>query len=83
LTGAVVLTSVALVIGIPLGVWVSKTISDQLGNDMGWGPGLLEMAPATWLLAVVPIVLGAVLATALVPAALAGRIRVNEALRIE
>ena len=83
LTGALALTAIALLAGIPLGLWVSATISSQMGNELGWGPRLLEMPPVTWVLAVVPITLAAVLATAAIPASLAARLRVNEALRTE
>lgn len=83
LSGAALLTVVALVVGIPIGVWVSSAISDSIGNSLGWGPGLLEDAPLSWLLAVAPIMAAAVALAALIPAALAARMRANEALRSE
>lgn len=83
LTGAGLLTTVAIVVGIPLGVWVSGTISDSIGNSLGWGPGLLVAAPITWLLAVAPIMAAAVAFAALIPGIAASRVRANDALRSE
>ncbi len=80
LTGATVLSMIALVIGIPLGMWVTMRISDFMGNQLGWGPGLFVRAPLAWLAAIVPFVLLAVLATVYIPASAAARLRPNEGL---
>ncbi|HEU4704298.1 MAG TPA: ABC transporter permease, partial [Sphingomicrobium sp.] len=83
LSGAFVLTSIALAAGIPLGLWVSMRISDQLGDQLGWGPGLFEMPPATWLACIVPAFALAVALAVLIPGTFAARLRANEALRTE
>lgn len=82
-SGAALMALIAIVIGIPLGLWVSDRISDFMGRNMGWGSGLLEVAPATWIAGVAVVVFAAVGAAALIPAALAGRVRPGEALRSE
>jgi hypothetical protein len=58
-------------------------ISDQLGDQLGWGPGLFEMPPATWLICIVPAFALTVALAALVPGMFAARLRANEALRTE
>ena len=83
LSGALLMGIAALAIGIPLGLWLSDWISDLLGNNMGWGPGLLEMPPATWIVAAGALVLLAIVLAALLPASVAVRVRPSEALRAE
>ena len=83
LTNSAIMTGIALVVGIPIGVWVSTWISDFIGNQLGWGPGLFESPPWTWLAAVVPAVAGAVALAALLPAMVAARLRAGDALRSE
>ncbi|MGE3074649.1 MAG: FtsX-like permease family protein [Dehalococcoidia bacterium] len=83
LTGAWLLSIIALVIGIPLGVWVTMRISDFMGYQLGWGPGLFVRAPLAWLGAIVPFVLLSVFAAVLIPANSAARTRPNEGLRTE
>ncbi|MGE0601764.1 MAG: ABC transporter permease [Dehalococcoidia bacterium] len=83
LTGAAVHSAIALAIGIPLGVWVTVQITDFMGNQLGWGPGLFIRAPLAWLGAIIPFVLLAVFATVYIPASAAARKRPNEGLRTE
>ena len=83
LSSAFVLAAIAISIGVPIGLWVSMRISDEIGNRLGWGPGLFEAPPAAWVIAVVPFFLSTVALAALVPGMFAARLRASEALRTE
>lgn len=83
LTGAGLLALIATLIGVPLGLLVSRVLFDYGGRQFGIGTGLGVWPAWIWLLL---LALGAVSVAALAsafPARLAARLRVTEVLRYE
>jgi putative ABC transport system permease protein len=83
LTGVGALTMLAIVVGIPLGMVVTRALFDVLGNQIGIGSGVGTMPGWIGLTAVVPTVLALGLLGGLLPAQRAGRLRIADALRYE
>jgi ABC-type antimicrobial peptide transport system permease subunit len=83
LTGVGALTLLAIAVGIPLGMVVTRALFDVLGNQIGIGSGVGTMPGWIGLTAVVPTVLALGLLGGLLPAQRAGRLRIADALRYE
>jgi len=82
-TNAAILSVAAVIVGIPLGLWVSYRISDVMGSNLGWGPGLLETPPWYWFAMIGPVVILIAMAAALLPANAAARTNTSTVLRSE
>jgi putative ABC transport system permease protein len=81
--GSVVLSLIALVVGLPLGLVATRVMFDVLSSAAGIGTGVGEMPGPLWLAPLVPgAILVAALATA-IPARRAAAVQVAEALRYE
>jgi putative ABC transport system permease protein len=81
--GATVLACVALVIGLPVGLWISEELFDYFGTEEGWTPGVAATPPAWQLALLVPASIAVAVAGALLPARRAARLSAAEALRFE
>jgi putative ABC transport system permease protein len=81
--GAMVLAGVAVVIGIPAGLWITESLFDHFGAEEGWTPGVAATPPAWQLALLVPASLAVAVAGALLPARRAASISAADALRFE
>jgi putative ABC transport system permease protein len=81
--GAMVLAGVAVVIGIPAGLWITESLFDHFGAEEGWTPGVAATPPAWQLALLVPTSLAVAVAGALLPARRAASISAADALRFE
>lgn len=81
--GVAALAAMAVVVGIPLGLLVSRALFDELGKRTGVGAGLAVMPAASALALVVPVVGLLALGSGFLPARHAARLKVAEALRYE
>jgi putative ABC transport system permease protein len=82
-TGAMVLACVAVVIGIPAGLWITERLFDHFGAQEGWTPGVAATPPAWQLALLVPASLAVAVAGALLPARRASAVSPADALRFE
>ncbi len=83
LVGGSLTALIALAIGIPLGVVVTRALYDFLFQAQSIGAGVTPEPDGLWLLALVPIVLVVVAIGSSLPARQAARLRVTEAIRYE
>jgi putative ABC transport system permease protein len=83
LTGVGALAAVAVVLGIPLGLLVTRLLFDELGRRIGVGPGLGIMPGWFSLVLLLPASVLLAIIGGLLPARRAAALRVSEALRYE
>jgi putative ABC transport system permease protein len=82
-TGGVVLAAVAVVVGVPLGWWLSNAGNDAVGAEIGIGPGIAQ-APSWWIVALlVPAALAVTAGLAALAARRATTAEVAELVRYE
>ena len=82
-TSSLLLASIALAFGLPLGLVASRVVFDFLSSSAGIGTGIGQLPGITWLALLVPgAIVMAVLGT-LLPARRAALVQVAEALRLE
>jgi putative ABC transport system permease protein len=82
MVGAVTLTLVALLLGIPLGIWLMSTFVSQVGIQIGSGPDFYIL-DWRWVSMLLPLLILLAVLSSLLPAARAARLPVVEALRYE
>ncbi|HEU0115502.1 MAG TPA: FtsX-like permease family protein [Thermomicrobiales bacterium] len=83
LTGVGALAVVAVAVGIPLGLLVTRLLFDELGRRIGVGPGLGVMPRWSSLVLLLPAAVLLAILGGLLPARRAAAFRVSEALRYE
>jgi putative ABC transport system permease protein len=83
LAGGGLLALVAFGIGIPLGLVASRIMFDILGSAADIGTGIGELPGVVWLAPLLPIILLVTAIASALPARLASRLEVAEALRHE
>ncbi len=80
---ATVYAVIATAIGAPLGYYVSAWLFDHFGKQDGWAPGVAQVPSAPWLALVLPIAVALAVAGSAIPARLAARVGITEALAFE
>jgi putative ABC transport system permease protein len=77
------LAAVGLAAGVPLGWLVNRQVMLFIGNEVDTPAELTADPSATWVLAMCLLIGAVVVAAALIPARIGGRVSVTEALRYE
>jgi putative ABC transport system permease protein len=83
ITGATLLALVGIVIGIPLGYYLTTEVFMRLASTEGAPDDLFQLPSALWLLGIVAATVGMAIVGALLPAWHAAGIRVADAFRFE
>ena len=83
LSTAALFAGIAIVVGIPIGYIVTAKLVDHFGAQGGWPTGVAVAPPALWLAVAVPAMAALVLLACTIPARLAARLSIAEALRFE
>jgi putative ABC transport system permease protein len=81
--GSSVIALLAIAVGLPVGLVVTRVMFDILSNAAGIGPGVGRLPGAMWLLPLVPLALVVAALASAIPARIANSLRVAEALRYE
>jgi putative ABC transport system permease protein len=81
--GSSVIALLAIAIGLPVGLVVTRVMFDILSNAAGIGPGVGRLPGPMWLLPLVPLALLVAALASAIPARIANSLRVAEALRYE
>ena len=83
MTGMSLLALLAVLVGIPLGLIVTRLLFDYLGRQMGMGAELGMIPPWWWLALLAPGALLVSILGSVIPARQAAQARVVEVLRYE
>jgi len=83
MTGMSLLALLAVLVGIPLGLIVTRLLFDYLGRQMGMGAELGMIPPWWWLALLAPGALLVSILGSVIPARQAAQVRVVEVLRYE
>lgn len=82
-SGSLALSLVAVMAGLPLGLAVTRWLIEIISRQVGLDQGIARLPGLPWLAIIVPVTLLVVAAGSALPARLAGRLPVAEALRME
>jgi putative ABC transport system permease protein len=82
-TGAVLISLVAALIGLPLGLAAARVMNDGIGRGAGFGPGIGTPPPLWVLLALVPVTAAVAGALGALSARRAARAEIAELVRYE
>lgn len=84
IAGASMLALLAVIIGVPIGMQISRLFFDNIGvGNFDFDSALYQSPPLLWLVLLVPFAIVIAAASSVIPARFAARIQVTEALRYQ